>query len=50
VDKTTLKLEKNRESAKKARLRKKIYIKMLESQIECFKKLKTEGDQLNEEL
>lgn len=23
---------------------------MLESQIECFKKIKTEGDQLNDEL
>jgi hypothetical protein len=31
VDKNTLKLEKNRESAKRARLRKKLYIKLLEN-------------------
>lgn len=34
VDKTAIKLEKNRESAKRARLRKKLYIKLLELRVD----------------
>lgn len=43
VDKNALKLEKNRESAKRARLRKKLYIKLLENQVEHLRGVSKEG-------
>lgn len=49
VDKNALKLEKNRESAKRARLRKKLYIKLLESQVERLKEVAKEGERIERE-
>jgi len=44
VDKTALKLEKNRESARKARQRKNFYIKLLENQVVALKKQLTQSE------
>lgn len=41
-----LKLEKNRESARKARQRKNLYIKLLENQIKHLKKQKAESEEM----
>lgn len=49
VDKNALKLEKNRESAKRARLRKKLYIKLLESQVDRLKEVAREGERIERE-
>lgn len=46
VDKTAIKLEKNRESAKRARLRKKLYIKLLEKRVDRLKEAKEEGKRI----
>ena len=42
-------MEKNRESAKRARLRKKLYIRLLEAQVEKLKHVAREGDRIERE-
>jgi hypothetical protein len=42
-------LEKNRESAKRARLRKKLYIKLLEGQVDRLKEVAKEGERIEVE-
>ena len=39
-------MEKNRESAKRARLRKKLYIKLLEGQVDRLKEVAKEGERI----
>ena len=42
-------MEKNRESAKRARLRKKLYIKLLEGQVDRLKEVAKEGERIEVE-
>lgn len=49
VDKEAIKLEKNRESAKRARLRKKLYIKLLEKRVDRLKEAAEEGDRIEKD-
>lgn len=42
-------MEKNRESAKRARLRKKLYIKLMESQVDRLKEVAKEGERIERE-
>ena len=44
------KLEKNRESARKARKRKKLYVKLLEKQVEKYKDIAAEGKELERDV
>lgn len=44
-----MKLEKNRESAKRARLRKKLYIKLLEGQVDHLKEVAREGERIEKD-
>lgn len=44
------KLEKNRESARKARKRKKLYVKLLEKQVEKYKDIAQEGKELEKDV
>lgn len=50
IDKEAIKLEKNRESAKRARLRKKLYIKLLEKRVEKLNQAADEGRQIEKQL
>ena len=43
MDRAAAKLLKNRESARKARLRKNLYIELLEDQVEMLNKEEAEG-------